>query len=92
MLLIYFSRKISGMPRGNRSRNRSRPSRFWYLLPIFLGVVGAVIGYFFLKDRDREFAEKLLKIGLVMIVVYFVLTILLAAFAYIFISSVMGPV
>jgi len=46
-----------------------RPNKLWYLLPILLGIIGGVIGYFVLKDRNRKFAEHLLIAGLVMSVV-----------------------
>jgi len=66
---------------------QKKPSRWWYLLPIFLSVVGGVIGYFLLKDRDRKFAERLLIIGLVMIAVLWVLNIVLSSLAYMYISG-----
>jgi len=66
---------------------RRRPSKVYYLLPIFLGIIGGVIGYFLLKDRDRKFAERLLIIGLVMIAVWWVLSILLSGLAYLYIAG-----
>jgi hypothetical protein len=40
------------------------PSKVWYLLPIFLGWIGGVIGYFELKDRNRKRAKTILFIGI----------------------------
>lgn len=65
-----------------------KPSRWWYLLAIFLGPIGGIVGYFVLKDRDRKFAEKLLIVGLVMIAVWWVLSIILSFIAYTYISGV----
>lgn len=48
---------------------KGRPSRAWYLLPIVLHVVGGVIAYYMLKDRDQEFAERLSVVGLLLTVV-----------------------
>jgi len=67
---------------------KQKPSRLWYLLAIFLGIIGGIIGYFVLKDRDRKFAERLLIIGVVMIIVAYGLSILLSFLAYIYISGV----
>jgi len=39
-------------------------SKGWYLLPIFLGLLGGVIGYVALKGYDHEKAENCLYIGL----------------------------
>ena len=59
-----------------------KPSNWWYLLPIFLSIVGGVIGYFLLKDRDKKFAERLLVIGIIMVVVYIILSIILSVLIY----------
>lgn len=57
------------------------------MLAIFLGPIGGIIGYFVLKDRDRKFAERLLIVGFVMILVGWLLSILLSELAYIYIIS-----
>ena len=41
-------------------------SNWWYLVPIFLGVIGGIIAYFALRKDDREKAKKCLYIGLVL--------------------------
>jgi hypothetical protein len=53
----------------NKLNIKEKPSRIWYLLAIFLNVIGGIIGYFLLKDKDRKFAERLLIVGVIMIVV-----------------------
>src|SRR3990172_4947813 len=37
-----------------------RKSRWWYLVPIFLQIIGGIIAYLILKDDDRKLAKKLL--------------------------------
>lgn len=42
------------------------PSKAWYLLPIFLGIIGGLIMFFVLKDEDRKMAKKGLILSLVL--------------------------
>ena len=42
----------------------SKPSSAWYLVPIFLGIIGGVVGYIAVKDEDRSMANNLLYIGI----------------------------
>ena len=41
-------------------------SNWWYLLPIFLGIIGALIAYFALRNDDRKKAKKCLYLGLIL--------------------------
>ena len=41
-------------------------SNWWYLLPIFLGIIGAIIAYFALRNDDRQEAKKCLYLGLIL--------------------------
>ena len=41
-------------------------SNWWYLLPIFLGIIGAIIAYFALRNDDRKKAKKCIYIGLIL--------------------------
>lgn len=38
----------------------SKPSRLWYLFPIFFGLLGGILGYFLIRDRDKKFAKRLI--------------------------------
>jgi cytochrome bd-type quinol oxidase subunit 1 len=49
-----------------------RPSGLWYLIPILFGILGGIAAYLMLKDRDKDFAKKLLIVGIVMTVIWVV--------------------
>ena len=41
-------------------------SNWWYLVPIFLGVIGGIIAYFAIRKDDREKAKKCVYLGLIL--------------------------
>jgi hypothetical protein len=41
-------------------------SKWWYLLPIFLGVIGAVIAWVALKSYDGKLAKNCLLLGIIL--------------------------
>ena len=43
-----------------------RRSNWWYLVPIFLGVIGGIIAYFAIRKDDRQKAKKCLYLGLIL--------------------------
>jgi len=43
----------------------NKPSYAWYLLPIFLGIIGGVIGYYILKNKHDKMAKYMLFLGIV---------------------------
>jgi len=57
-----------------------KPSKLWYLLPIFLTWIGGIIGYLVIKDRDKEFAKRLLIVGLVLTIVFIVIGVIIFLF------------
>ena len=44
-------------------------SNWWYLLPVFLGVIGGIIAYFALRRDDRKKAKKCLYLGLILLII-----------------------
>jgi len=53
-------------------------SNWWYLLPIFLGIIGAIIAYFALRNDDQQKAKKCLYLGLILGAIGIFFQILLA--------------
>ena len=41
-------------------------SSLWYLVPIFLGLIGGIIAYFALRNDDRQKAKKCLYLSLIL--------------------------
>ena len=64
-----------------------KPSALWYLLPVFVGLLGGIIGFFILRKKDAGMARNLLITGAVVTF----LTIALQAIAWMYISSYFGP-
>jgi hypothetical protein len=64
----------------NMKKQVSKPSRLWYLLPIFLGIIGGIIGYFAVRDRDKKMANRLLILPFILIIVTMFLAGILAVF------------
>jgi len=50
----------------SNERNRSL---WWTLLPIFVGIIGGVIGYFVLKNDDPRLSKFCLQLGIVLTVI-----------------------
>ena len=44
----------------------NKRSNCWYIVPIFLGIIGGIIAYFALRNDDRQKAKKCMYIGLVL--------------------------
>jgi len=47
----------------------AKPSAWWWLAPILLGIFGGIMGYVGVKDRDPYMASKLLWFGIILTVV-----------------------
>ena len=58
-----------------------RRSNWWYLLPIFLGIIGGIIAYFALRNDDRKKAKKCLYLGLILLAVGILVDVFFAGFA-----------
>ena len=44
-------------------------SKAWYLLPIFLGIIGGIIGFFVLRHDSPKMARNCLIIGIISIAI-----------------------
>jgi len=54
-------------------------SGLWFLLPIFLGIVGGVISYFILRHDDPRKAKNTLYLGIVLTAIPIVMSLALGA-------------
>ena len=55
-----------------------KPSAAWWLLPIFLSLLGGLIAWLGVKDRDPRMAKNCLILGIILTVVPFAIGILFA--------------
>ena len=53
-------------------------SNWWYMLPIFLGLIGGVIAYFVIRRDDPRKAKNCLFIGIGLAIIGIILNILFA--------------
>ena len=59
-------------------------SKWWYLLPVFLGLIGGVISWFALKSFDRKLAKNCLILGIILVVIEIIILVDLFASSDIF--------
>jgi uncharacterized membrane protein YeaQ/YmgE (transglycosylase-associated protein family) len=52
-------------------------SNFWFLLPIFLGLIGGIIAYFVLRHDDPKKAKNCLYLGMVLAIIGLMINILI---------------
>ncbi len=60
---------------------QTRKSRWWYLLPIFFGIIGGIIAYLIVKNDDKPLAKNCLYLGIILTVVEFVIGFIYGAMA-----------
>jgi len=54
-------------------------SNLWFLLPIFLGLIGGIIAYFVLRNDDPNKAKNCLYLSIVLAAIGIILNIALAS-------------
>jgi len=52
-------------------------SSMWYLLPIFVGMIGGIIAYLIIRKDDPRKAKNCIYIGMVMMIIGIIFNILL---------------
>ncbi|NIO44850.1 MAG: hypothetical protein GTN36_04855 [Candidatus Aenigmarchaeota archaeon] len=72
----------------NPNKKTQKPSKLLYLLPIFLGIIGGVIGYVVAKDKDKKMATNLLIVGIIISVIS---VILIVPFFILFYYGIFAP-
>jgi len=50
-------------------------SRWWYVLPIFFGLIGAIIAYFAIRRDDPQKAKKCLYLGIILTAINIIVNI-----------------
>jgi len=50
-----------------------KPSGLLYLLPLFFGILGGVIGYLFVKDKDKDMADGIMSVGVMVMILQIIL-------------------
>lgn len=53
-------------------QSEKRTTRWWYLLPIFVGVGGGLIAFFILRKKDKSMAKNNLFLGIILEAVHIV--------------------
>ena len=54
-----------------------RRSNLWFLLPIFLGLIGGIIAYFVLRQDDPKKAKNCLYLGIILAIIGLSLNVLI---------------
>ena len=54
-------------------------SNAWYLLPVFLGIIGGMIAFFVLRQDDPHKAKNCLYLGIGLMVIGIIFNILIAS-------------
>jgi uncharacterized membrane protein len=54
-------------------------SRWWYLVPIFFGLIGGIIAYFAIRRDDPEKAKKCLWVGIILTAINIIVNISLVS-------------
>jgi len=56
-------------------------SNWWYLVPIFLGIIGGIIAYFAIRKDDLPKAKKCIYLSLIFLAVGILVDVFFAGFA-----------
>ncbi len=56
---------------------KKQRSNWWYLLPIFFGIIGGIIAYLMIRKDDPRKAKNCIYIGLVMVLIGIIFNIML---------------
>ena len=54
-------------------------SNVWFLLPIFLGIIGGIIAFFILRYDDPRKARNCLYLGIVLMIIGIIFNIIIVA-------------
>jgi hypothetical protein len=68
----------------------AKTSKLWYLVPILFGLIGGLVCYLILKDKDKKMAKNLLIVGLVISVLLIAVNAFFAAVYLMAVGSLSG--
>ena len=75
---LETERQVKDIYRPSRASSVQRyepsPSLWWYLVPLFFGLLGGIVGYVGVKNEDKGMANNLLNLGIIMTVVDIAIT------------------
>ena len=55
-------------------------SNLWFLLPIFVGLIGGIVAYFFLRKDEPKKAKNCLYVGIAMMIAGLIFNAIIASF------------
>jgi RsiW-degrading membrane proteinase PrsW (M82 family) len=61
----------------NTNVERKNPSKAWYLLPIFFGLLGGLVMYFIVRDDNKQMAKNGLILSVILTIVGIIFVVIL---------------
>ena len=61
----------------NTNIERKNPSKAWYLLPIFFGILGGLVMYFIVRDDNKQMAKNGLILSVILTIVGIIFVVVL---------------
>jgi RsiW-degrading membrane proteinase PrsW (M82 family) len=61
----------------NTNVERKNPSKAWYLLPIFFGILGGLVMYFIVRDDNKQMAKNGLILSVILSIVGIIFIVIL---------------
>lgn len=61
----------------NTNVERKNPSKAWYLLPIFFGILGGLVMYFIVRDDNKQMAKNGLILSVILTIVGIIFVVIL---------------
>ena len=61
----------------NTNIERKNPSKAWYLLPIFFGILGGLVMYFIVRDDNKQMAKNGLILSVILTIVGIIFVVIL---------------
>ena len=69
--LRELEEKMEKMKSLEEGKKKTKSHWIWYLLPVLLGLIGGIIGFFIFRKKDKSKALTLLGIGIIITTILF---------------------